>query len=222
MKIRNGFVSNSSSSSFILIFPDEVYSVEKVKEMVFRNKKCSFTAKHYSGKESISSDEIAGFIFGQCLPYENRLETIEKLVNELYYNHSDGKYRPCDDLEECNCSECKIDKECPDQPNIEKNKQIYLSRKLDMVRFKNAFEEVENLYEKYPGYRFYLIEGGCQTSMPTIESIKEMAADMIGSNVAQGGSGVEGARSFYLKHLDRIILHPDARSLLENELEVIK
>jgi hypothetical protein len=57
--------------------------------------------------------------------------------------------------------------------------------------------------------------------MPTTESIKEMAADMIGANAAQGNlNPYEGARTFYSKNYHRIILHPDARSLLEKELDI--
>jgi len=39
MKIRNGFVSNSSSSSFLVAFPRNPKSVEDVKEMVFGKNK---------------------------------------------------------------------------------------------------------------------------------------------------------------------------------------
>ena len=57
--------------------------------------------------------------------------------------------------------------------------------------------------------------------MPTIESIKEMAADMIGANAAQGNANPsEGAKNYYLEHSGRMKLHPAARSLLEKELGI--
>lgn len=39
MKIRNGYVSNSSSSSFVVIFPKEPKSVEDVQKILFGKKK---------------------------------------------------------------------------------------------------------------------------------------------------------------------------------------
>jgi hypothetical protein len=56
--------------------------------------------------------------------------------------------------------------------------------------------------------------------MPKTDSIKEMAADMIGANIAQGGTGSLGARNFYLMKSDSIILSPSARYLLEYELGI--
>jgi hypothetical protein len=57
--------------------------------------------------------------------------------------------------------------------------------------------------------------------IPTMESIKEMAADMIGANAAQGNiNPLENVKRYYLEHKDRIILHSTARSLLEYELGV--
>jgi len=44
MKIRNGFVSNSSSSSFVVSFPKEPKSAEDVKRMLFDENET-----HYSG-----------------------------------------------------------------------------------------------------------------------------------------------------------------------------
>ena len=37
MKIRNGFVSNSSSSSFLLFFPREIKSTDDIIELLFDN-----------------------------------------------------------------------------------------------------------------------------------------------------------------------------------------
>ena len=39
MKIRQGFVSNSSSSSFIVLFPHAPKSAEEVKEILFSDEK---------------------------------------------------------------------------------------------------------------------------------------------------------------------------------------
>lgn len=39
MKIRNGFVSNSSSSSFVVAFPEKPTSVEHIREMMFKDEK---------------------------------------------------------------------------------------------------------------------------------------------------------------------------------------
>lgn len=49
MKIRNGFVSNSSSSSFVVAFPHKPTSKEDVQKMLFGDKKeyhCPFNFNH--------------------------------------------------------------------------------------------------------------------------------------------------------------------------------
>lgn len=43
MKVRNGFVSNSSSSSFVVKFPREPKSAQDVKDMMFPHEGCSCT-----------------------------------------------------------------------------------------------------------------------------------------------------------------------------------
>jgi hypothetical protein len=58
---------------------------------------------------------------------------------------------------------------------------------------------------------------------PDVWALKETAADMIGASAAQGNSDpLQGAKDYYLKHKDNIILHPLARSILEIELGVEK
>jgi hypothetical protein len=53
MKIRNGFVSNSSSSSFVVAFPKKPESVEDVKKMMFGKQEW-----HYSSIEEIDVPTI--------------------------------------------------------------------------------------------------------------------------------------------------------------------
>jgi hypothetical protein len=59
------------------------------------------------------------------------------------------------------------------------------------------------------------------TVMPPIGAIKEMAADMIGASAAQGHPEPrQGARDYYLKRENRIVLHYLARRILEIELGI--
>jgi hypothetical protein len=72
-------------------------------------------------------------------------------------------------------------------------------------------------------YNYWIVDayGSCNKEplLPPADAIKEMAADMIGASAAQGYPP-NGAKDYYLKHRDRIILHPVARSLLEKELVI--
>jgi len=60
MKIRQGFVSNSSSSSFVVAFPKKPESVEDVKDMMFGNR-VSFSDVY--SEEEYSTSTIAETIF---------------------------------------------------------------------------------------------------------------------------------------------------------------
>ncbi len=58
MKIRKGFVSNSSSSSFIIAFPHRPKSVEDLKEMMFGKQEWHFT-DIYGGESDTPTLPIA-------------------------------------------------------------------------------------------------------------------------------------------------------------------
>lgn len=77
MKIRSGFVSNSSSSSFILALPQRLDSVEDVKSVLFQQKYYpEGIVYEYYGKEQYSVDEIAQFIFN-TLSYKDKNAIVE-------------------------------------------------------------------------------------------------------------------------------------------------
>ena len=54
MKIRKGFVSNSSSSSFIVLFPHEPKNQEELQEMMFPQYKSDETIEGFDCKLTIS------------------------------------------------------------------------------------------------------------------------------------------------------------------------
>jgi len=61
MKIRNGFVSNSSSSSFVVAFPNKPLSVEKTKELMYDGEE---RLNHpYVDTSSYTTEEISEKIF---------------------------------------------------------------------------------------------------------------------------------------------------------------
>jgi hypothetical protein len=64
VKIRTGFVSNSSSSSFIVAFPKEPESAKELRQMLFKDKKkIDFSVERASGKYTFSKKKIAKYIF---------------------------------------------------------------------------------------------------------------------------------------------------------------
>lgn len=65
MKIRNGFVSNSSSSSFIVAFPREPSSVEEVKETLFPNGDETYSYYEYHCSTQEVSETVWKDIQGQ-------------------------------------------------------------------------------------------------------------------------------------------------------------
>lgn len=60
MKIRKGFVSNSSSTSFIVAFPKEMKSPDDIKEVLFDNKD-AVSAMYYD--EAFSTSDLAALVY---------------------------------------------------------------------------------------------------------------------------------------------------------------
>jgi len=79
MKIRNGFVSNSSSSSFVVIFPTEPKNSEDVKNMLFNKNEKSYS--------EYSVDQVAKTVWTDiCNQTKNNIE----LAKEEFEGCSDS------------------------------------------------------------------------------------------------------------------------------------
>jgi hypothetical protein len=68
MKIRTGFVSNSSSSSFVVLFPKEPKNATDVKNMLFSKGEASYPNPYYDPEWESGDDE--------SYPVENVAETV--------------------------------------------------------------------------------------------------------------------------------------------------
>ncbi len=82
MKIRNGFVSNSSSSSFVVVFPKKPKNVEKVFEYMFPGKDKDDTLEYYG--TSLTYIQIASRVYENIL---NSKKTNLKELAELFSNN---------------------------------------------------------------------------------------------------------------------------------------
>ena len=79
MKIRSGFVSNSSSSSFVVVLEKRPESPEEIKEVLFKNIE-SITYYDYVK----STKEISERIFNDIKNFEkNSKYLIENIINGL-------------------------------------------------------------------------------------------------------------------------------------------
>jgi len=74
MKIRNRFVSNSSSSSFIVAFNDDPGSSEELRKMMFGNKKMH---------EGYSTVEIADYVFNDIQQQRLKKKRIDLISPEM-------------------------------------------------------------------------------------------------------------------------------------------
>jgi hypothetical protein len=87
MKIRNGFVSNSSSSSFIIAFPNRPKTFEDIRKYIFGD----IEGNDLYQDSDISYNEISKHIF-ITIKKASKKEIISNLAPRLYYSPSFGSY----------------------------------------------------------------------------------------------------------------------------------
>ncbi|NPV13091.1 MAG: hypothetical protein HPY57_15095 [Ignavibacteria bacterium] len=154
MKIRNGFVSNSSSSSFIVVWDKKPTSVEEVHQILFNGEKL-----HTYWDDSYDAKELAQIIFNDTKQLSK--DEIIKIQRELYqYNSWSDKnywyskgYKPNKELCRKYEEEMKI---ASDQEKYwedvlkkfsDKEKQTFLRKnKLERVLNEKTENERERLY----------------------------------------------------------------------------
>lgn len=83
MKIRQGFVSNSSSSSFVVAFPKKPQTVEDVKQMMFRDD--SANKFRYYDYECLTSQVVEQIL------KDIKKATIKNMVESLSHGWFNGR-----------------------------------------------------------------------------------------------------------------------------------
>jgi hypothetical protein len=95
MKIRNGFVSNSSSSSFILVFDEWVRDKEHLYDLLFTNKDLTIIKGYNTHNDSfIDSMDIAKVIYNDLRNASRcTLGQLYDLFEEMCYEEKSQKLR---------------------------------------------------------------------------------------------------------------------------------
>lgn len=93
MKIRLGFVPNSSSSSFVVVFPRKPKSFEDVFGFLFGKAEYDWTLNNgYNKEKVISYKEVAEIVFKDLKKKSTRKEIINLLCQRYYYGERHGFY----------------------------------------------------------------------------------------------------------------------------------
>jgi len=86
VKIRSGFVSNSSSSSFVLAFSEKPGSKEELHELMFGKEEREFHSPWEWNKYSTSTTNIAEAVFVQL----GKQLSLDDILEEFTSGHLDG------------------------------------------------------------------------------------------------------------------------------------
>jgi len=144
MKIRTGFVSNSSSSSFVVALPHKPKDVEDLKKMLFGKQEWFYKGYSYNDEDTdVSTQELAESVFRKVGKKATIKEMVESIVHGWFggWYGLPGHYR-CD--EDPNCE--KIDYNDPKR--MEKlEKQWAIEEKENKKRAKDIMDSFRKMNE---------------------------------------------------------------------------
>ena len=91
MKIRSGFVSNSSSSSFIIVFPKEINSVDEMGELLYRGEWDEPQEEHEDSdicRKTIAETVYRDYVEAKKAPREEQDREILSDLGNKHYIHA--------------------------------------------------------------------------------------------------------------------------------------
>jgi len=150
MKIRNGYVSNSSSSSFIVIWEKEPTSVEEVKEVLFPG----LDTKHTDYYGNHDTYVLAKRIFNETKPTTN--EEIKSEIRDQYSYYQtwyDKGYKADEEL--CEKYENQYREALKEEKTLEELEKKYSNQeknrilrkiKLERILDESSLDEYETAY----------------------------------------------------------------------------
>lgn len=153
MKIRNGFVSNSSSSSFIVAFPSKPKNAEDVWKFMFNGTEGEISLE-YSEEKSLSHQHIAERVFLDIKNGSAKKATLKSLVEILstryIYSPPDGHSIPFYSIpcyrfdEDGGYWYCRADKYWGlDKKMMDEIKRLTIKGKEDEVVFRSQKNQLE-------------------------------------------------------------------------------
>jgi hypothetical protein len=156
MKIRSGFVSNSSSSSFVVCFPRKPESVDDVQEMLFGSNENYYP---YNFKEVYTAKQVSETVWKDICTVG---EATEEQVSDIFENMGDD-YTTIEAFEFERMCEDRDDDRIPDF-NTNSKKWSEWNRKYAMARRKAAVAEAKKWLLGKEDYCVYTFEFHDDTS----------------------------------------------------------
>lgn len=167
MKIRNGFVSNSSSSSFLVLFPKEITNFDELYDLMWTEKNSQSIQKSYnfindSGEEKKSYNSM-GMTFDEFKTKATNYvleETLMQNNNNIFFALSNMSNSWIDDLGCLHPYDCDIDIK-----NIQELKDIF-----------QEYDKLQNEYDNFDWSNYndqYDIISDKLSDMYWVENIKK-------------------------------------------------